>query len=980
MANTQFKLDRIHKGGAINGQILTWVDINNAWTPQNPGAGADGNGIYSTSGTIGNNVSSSTTNATLPTTSILNFRYFGNSNALSITDSTGEVSLFSKNTSGLIYTNDTNSQLFFDGKGLNVNAFRSIFNNAVEFSDTIKLTSTISPPQITANQNNYAPTGNTLNTTWRINSDAARNITGLASPSDGRVIVLHNVGSFTITLKNQDAGSLTANQFRLVADLPLGPGMSATLQYDNTAGVLGWRCIGIGSTYVTTGQGGIYAGSGTIAAGCTATLNNNFTINHTNGNGGLIVSTGNTSAALQSRNASALIEAKDSLVTIYANSGINQITLTGTNFKSNLNTFITSIGGTVDTNALLDVASTTKAFFPPRMTTGERDLIGAGTVNNGAFLYNATTNKFTGRQNGAWVEFQTGGDGNGIYSGSGTIGAGVAASTTSATLPATGAFKFAYNTGGDAMTITDNSQVQIFGPLGGSEFTAASTDISLAAGSNFISIGNTNNAMGGTMVITGPGGSGTLDTSALLDLGSTSKILYVPRMTTANQSAMGTPNNGGFHYNSDTNKFTFRQGGAWVELNTVAAGSGGIYGGSGTIASACAATVTASSSFRIKYNGGNNAINIDDTAGTTTLTFKTTSGAPAAGIQINSGNLFFYTGSSAQCTLNIDKATAKSTFNNSTLYVNTVNGTGTAGQNSGLELDATDKVFYPPRMTTTQRDAISTAGVDNGAMLYNSTTGKFTGRQGGAWVEFGTGAGTVTGSATTGQIAYWTGTTSIGGSSNMFFDTTNTRVGIGTSSPATLLHVAGHGRFDGAVLSRGAGGNTLDASSSIRLTNTTASTGVTWYITSKDLGGVDIQSSALGTIIGIAPTSGMVTTSASVAFPVVQTVSISSTQNNYSVDNGIYAMRATPSANLSITGFAASAGNHVAGRRFVFYNTDASNTFIITFKHQDAGSTNINRIITSNGADVTCRGGGSVVFWYDVTDAANPRWRVESAT
>lgn len=563
----------------------------------------------------------------------------------------------------------------------------------------------------------------------------------------------------------------------------------------------------------------------------------------------------------------------------------------------------------------------------------------------------------------------------GIYGGSGVIGAGVAASATLATLPVGGSFAFKYNVGGNAIAISDNSQVQIFGPLGGSEFTAAATDISMIAGSNSISIGSTNNVIGGRTILSGPGGSGALDPSALLDLDSPSKILYVPRITTANQTALGAANNGGFHYNADTNKFTFRQGGAWVELNTVAAGSGGIYGGSGTIAPLCAATITAASSFRVKFAGGNNAINIDDTAGTILLAFKTTSGNPASGIQVNSGSLFFYTGATVQNSLTIDKTTAKSTFNNSTLYVNTVNGTGTAGQNSGLELDATDKVFYPPRITTTQRDAIATAGVDNGAMLYNSTTGKFTGRQGGAWVEFGTGAGTVTGSATTGQIAYWTSTTSIGGSSNIFFDTTNTRVGIGTSSPATLLHVAGHGRFDGAVLSRGSGANSSDSSSSVRLTNTS---GATWYMTSKDDTGLDIQSSALGTIIGIAPTNGMVTTSASVAYPIVQTpASISATQNNYTVDNGVYAMRVNPTASLAITGFATSAGSHVGGRRFVFYNIDASNTFIITFKHQDAGSIAGNRIITSNGGDVTCRGGGSVVFWYDATDS---RWRVESAS
>lgn len=49
------------------------------------------------------------------------------------------------------------------------------------------------------------------------------------------------------------------------------------------------------------------------------------------------------------------------------------------------------IGTTPNANAILDVASTTKAFMPPRMTTTQRGAISSPTA--GMVIYNSTTNK-----------------------------------------------------------------------------------------------------------------------------------------------------------------------------------------------------------------------------------------------------------------------------------------------------------------------------------------------------------------------------------------------------------------------------------------------------------------------------------------------------------------------------------------------------------------------------------------------------------
>jgi DNA-binding transcriptional ArsR family regulator len=53
--------------------------------------------------------------------------------------------------------------------------------------------------------------------------------------------------------------------------------------------------------------------------------------------------------------------------------------------------------------------------------------------------------------------------------------------------------------------------------------------------------------------------------------------------------------------------------------------------------------------------------------------------------------------------------------------------------------------------------------------------------------------GNVTGTGASGQIAFWTGTSTISGDSELYWDDTNKRLGIGTSSPAYKLSVVGTG-------------------------------------------------------------------------------------------------------------------------------------------------------------------------------------------
>jgi hypothetical protein len=81
----------------------------------------------------------------------------------------------------------------------------------------------------------------------------------------------------------------------------------------------------------------------------------------------------------------------------------------------------------------------------------------------------------------------------------------------------------------------------------------------------------------------------------------------------------------------------------------------------------------------------------------------------------------------------------------------------------------------------------------------------------------------VTGSGIAGQIAYWNGTNTQTGSNNLFWDTTNNRLGIGTNAPSVELHI----EKTSSPIFRIArtGGTILNISSSITATGAQISTG-----------------------------------------------------------------------------------------------------------------------------------------------------------
>ena len=137
--------------------------------------------------------------------------------------------------------------------------------NASKFDGTIVTAGIIAPTIISANQNNYTPTGLDTATVLRLSSSASVNITGILAPTvtaNGRILTITNtnslVGGFNIILTNEDTGSTAANRFALDGqNQVLLPGQSSTIRYDTTT--VRWRSIGsssmgnMGGTMITAG-------------------------------------------------------------------------------------------------------------------------------------------------------------------------------------------------------------------------------------------------------------------------------------------------------------------------------------------------------------------------------------------------------------------------------------------------------------------------------------------------------------------------------------------------------------------------------------------------------------------------------------------------------------------------------------------------------------------------------------------------------
>lgn len=146
------------------------------------------------------------------------------------------------------------------GSGAVVLQSGSVLTGVSDMQGALKLSNENVPAQITVDQNNYNP-GSVVcssTTTLVINSNAARNITGLAGGVQGCEMHLINNGSFSITLKDSNVSSSGANRFGFGGDYIIASKGAIHIKYDGTDTL--WRNMsGIGAG----------AGAGTVTSAAT---------------------------------------------------------------------------------------------------------------------------------------------------------------------------------------------------------------------------------------------------------------------------------------------------------------------------------------------------------------------------------------------------------------------------------------------------------------------------------------------------------------------------------------------------------------------------------------------------------------------------------------------------------------------------------------------------------------------------------------
>lgn len=132
-----------------------------------------------------------------------------------------------------VFTNGTNLTSVDGGAGSTY-----VVNAA---ATTFSLPGSITPTQITSNQNNYNPTGLATVSTINVSSDASRNVTGLAGGADGRIVIVYNNGTEDIVLVNESASSTAGNRFSLSQDITLEGKHCCILRYNSASSR--WKSI-----------------------------------------------------------------------------------------------------------------------------------------------------------------------------------------------------------------------------------------------------------------------------------------------------------------------------------------------------------------------------------------------------------------------------------------------------------------------------------------------------------------------------------------------------------------------------------------------------------------------------------------------------------------------------------------------------------------------------------------------------------------
>jgi len=227
-------------------------------------------------------------------------------------------------------------------------------------------------------------------------------------------------------------------------------------------------------------------------------------------------------------------------------------------------------------------------------------------------------------------------------------------------------------------------------------------------------------------------GTTTPDNSAILELYSTSHGFLVPRLTTTQRNAISSPATGLLIYNLDNQRFEYYNGTQWI----------------GVVSSV--ATVP---------------FNLISTGTNTTATMTVGSGASIllGGGAIES-NVFKGTGSVSDA---VDLATAE------------VNGVlPIANGGTGLNTTPTNGQLL---IGNGSGYTLSTLTAGNGITITNGS--------GSITISDANYGNEVEGSGSAGQVAFWNAGNAIAGNNNLYWDNTNSRLGVGTNIPQARVHI-----------------------------------------------------------------------------------------------------------------------------------------------------------------------------------------------
>jgi len=228
--------------------------------------------------------------------------------------------------------------------------------------------------------------------------------------------------------------------------------------------------------------------------------------------------------------------------------------------------------------------------------------------------------------------------------------------------------------------------------------------------------------------------------------------------------------------------------------------------------------------------------------------------------------------------------------------------------------------------------------------------------------------GDVSGSGSANQMAFWETSSTLGGT-GLYYDNSNTYLGIGTASPTSALDVASGTITTGDNTT--AGGLVINDGSSNHVVLQSSALSSNYTLTLPQDDGTN------GQVLTTDGSGSLTWTSAATAgvieYSTTSPGSYGSDQNNLTLasigDNTIY--RIQSSTAISITGIDNTDVND--GKQIILINVGSN---LIQIKNDNSGSSASNRIYTGGFGSIFMFGNGSCTLVYD---ASSSRWRVISS-